>query len=159
MRISCTCPSPANEAVVTSGVRTEVVRQVAPWRSGSQHPEDAIEDAPVVDPWHATRLVWQHRPDGCPFVDGEFVAHDSSPHFRGLNHDPKAGLNGPSICVAVDVPGRFWGKPDINRLAKPAESVENDPNRTSRNCVDEPYPNALPWLFQKPGVSRYDVAS
>jgi hypothetical protein len=28
---------------------------------------------------------------------GEFVAHDSSPHFRGLNHDPRAGLNVPSV--------------------------------------------------------------
>src|SRR6516165_10448654 len=91
-------PPPANEAVVAGGVRTEVIGQVAPWCSGSQHPEDAIEDTPVVHPWHTARLVWQHRPDGCPFVVGEFVAHDSSPRFRGLNHDPKAALNGTSIC-------------------------------------------------------------
>ena len=26
--------------------------------------------------------------------------------------------------------GRFWGQADINRQAKPADSVENDPNRT-----------------------------
>jgi hypothetical protein len=48
--------SPANEAIVTSGVRTEVVRQVAPWRPRSQDPEDAIEDTTVIHPWHAARL-------------------------------------------------------------------------------------------------------
>ena len=36
--------SPANEAVVAGGVRTEVIR--APWRSRPQHPEYAIEDTP-----------------------------------------------------------------------------------------------------------------
>ena len=59
-----TSPPPANEAVVASGIRTEVIRQVAPWCSGSQHPEDAIEDTPVVHPWYAARLVRQHRLDG-----------------------------------------------------------------------------------------------
>jgi hypothetical protein len=29
------------------------------------------------------------------------------------------------------VQGRFWGKPDINRQAKPAVSVANDPLPTS----------------------------
>jgi hypothetical protein len=122
-------PSPANEAVVAGGVRTEVIGQVAPWCSGSQHPEDAIEDAPVIHPWHAARLVRQHRLDGCPFVVGKFVAHDSSPRFRGLNHDPRAGLNEPSIRHHLC---RFWSKPDINRLTRPAGSVENDPLQTSR---------------------------
>ena len=36
-----------------------------------------IEDTPVVDPWHAARLVRQHRLDGSPFVVGEFIAHNS----------------------------------------------------------------------------------
>ena len=50
-----------NEAIVASSVRTEVVRQVAPRRSRSQDPEDALEDTTVVHPWHAARLVRQHR--------------------------------------------------------------------------------------------------
>jgi hypothetical protein len=41
-------PSPANETVVAGGVRTELIGHVAPRRSGAQHPEDAIEDTPVV---------------------------------------------------------------------------------------------------------------
>src|SRR4051794_5409454 len=80
-----TCPSPTDEAVVAGGVWAEVIGHVAPWCSGPQHPEDAIEDAPVVSPWHTARLIRQHRFDGCPFVVAEFVAHDSSPRFRGLN--------------------------------------------------------------------------
>jgi hypothetical protein len=32
--------------------------------------------------------------------------------------------------VAVSVQGRFRGEADINRQAKPAESVENDPSAT-----------------------------
>jgi hypothetical protein len=47
-----------------------------------------------------------------------------------LNHDPGVGLNEPSF-VALYVQGRFWGKPDISRQAKPAVSVANDPEPTS----------------------------
>src|SRR6185503_19284227 len=60
-------------------------------------PEDAVEDTPVVHPWHTSRLVRRHRPNGCPFVANKFVAPDSSLRFRGLNHDPTVGLNGLSI--------------------------------------------------------------
>src|SRR5262249_46315936 len=85
--------SPANEAIVTSGVRTEVVGQVAPRRAGSQDPEDAIEDTTVIHPWDTAWFVWQHRPDGSPLMVGEFVAHDSSPSVLGLNHDTAVALN------------------------------------------------------------------
>src|SRR5262245_8466022 len=71
--------SPADETIVAGRIRTEVVRQVTPGRPGSQDPEDAIEDAPVIHSCHAARLVGQHRLDGTPFVVGEFVAHDSVP--------------------------------------------------------------------------------
>src|SRR5262245_56605262 len=98
--------------------RAEVIRHVAPWRSGPQHPEDAIEDAPVVDPWHTARLIRQHRLDGCPFVVGDFVAPDSSPRFRGLNHDPKAGLNGTSIRCHLRPGRRFWGEADMRMVRK-----------------------------------------
>ena len=79
-------PSPANEAIVAGRVRTEVVRQIAPWRPRSQDPEDAIEDTTVIHSWHAARLIRQHRLDGSPLIVGEFVAHDSAPSVRGLNH-------------------------------------------------------------------------
>src|SRR5262249_60635411 len=44
-------PSPANKPIVAGRVRTEDVRQVAPWRPRSQYPEDAIEDTTVIHPW------------------------------------------------------------------------------------------------------------
>jgi hypothetical protein len=59
-----TCSTPANEAVVASGVWTELLRSVTPRCPGSHDPDDAVEDAPVIDPWHAARLVRQHRLDG-----------------------------------------------------------------------------------------------
>jgi hypothetical protein len=74
-----TRPAPADEAVVARGVWTKRFRQIAPRCSGSQDPEDAIEDTTVVYPRNATRLVRQHGLDGNPFIISEFVAHDLSP--------------------------------------------------------------------------------
>jgi hypothetical protein len=72
-------PPPANEAVVPSGVGTECSRHIAPWCSGSQDPENAIETTTVVHPRNSTRLVGQHRLDRGPFIVGEFIAYDSKP--------------------------------------------------------------------------------
>src|SRR5438552_2058699 len=66
-------PAPANKAIVAGGVWAEVVRQIAPWRTRTQDPEDAIEHAAVVYTRNAARLVRQERLDGSPFVVGEFV--------------------------------------------------------------------------------------
>ena len=41
-------PAPTNEAIVTGGMGTESLQQIAPRRSWSQDPEDGIEDAAVV---------------------------------------------------------------------------------------------------------------
>jgi hypothetical protein len=79
-----TGPPPANETIVTSGVGAKGNRQIAPRRAGSQDSEDAVEDTTVVHPWHATRLVRQHRLDGSPLSVGEFVPHDSAPSGQGL---------------------------------------------------------------------------
>src|SRR5262245_27245244 len=68
--------SPANEPIVARRVRTEDVRQVAPWRPRSQYPENTIEDATVIHSWYAARLIRQHRFDGGPLIVREFVAHD-----------------------------------------------------------------------------------
>src|SRR5262249_49486610 len=92
--------------------------------------EDAVEDATVIHSLHPTRLVGQHRLNGRPFMIGEFIAHGSSPRFRSLNHDPRAGFDGPSIRRRLRAWRRFWGKPDINRLTNSAEPVENDPQQS-----------------------------
>src|SRR6516162_4288490 len=69
--------TPANEAVVASGIGTELLRQIPPRCTGSQYPEDAVQDTTVVHPWNAARLVWQHRLDRRPLMVGEFITHDS----------------------------------------------------------------------------------
>ena len=90
-----TRPPPADEAVVARGVRTKRLGQITPGCSGAQDPENPVEDAAVVHPRNATRLVRQHRLDGDPFIIGEFVAHDSSPQFGSLNHGRPAKRNAP----------------------------------------------------------------
>jgi hypothetical protein len=47
--------------------------------------KNANEDATVIYPPNAARLVRQHRFDGGPFMIAEFVAHDSRLRFRSLN--------------------------------------------------------------------------
>src|SRR2546421_1942038 len=76
-----TSPSPANEAVMTGSIGAVAFRQIAPRRAGSQHPEDAVEDPSIVGTGYASRLVWQHRLDGRPFIIREFVPYDSRPQF------------------------------------------------------------------------------
>jgi hypothetical protein len=91
------CSTPANEAVVASGIRTERLRQVAPWGPRSQDPEDAIEDTAVIHPWNTTRLIRQERLDGRPLKIREFVAHDSRLHWElelraGNDHQPATSV-------------------------------------------------------------------
>jgi hypothetical protein len=57
------CLPPSVEAVVAGGSRTIAPRQVAPRRSRSQHPEDAVQHPPVIDARHALALVRQQRLD------------------------------------------------------------------------------------------------
>ena len=52
-----TSPPPPNEAVIASGVRTKRLGQITPRCSGSQDPENAIENTAVVYPRNTTRLV------------------------------------------------------------------------------------------------------
>ena len=92
-------PPPANEAIVAGSVGTKTVGQVAPGCTGPQNPKDAIEDAAVVHPCYAARLVRQHRLDGSPFVVGKFIAHDfEAPQLGTLNYERAARLNTPFAC-------------------------------------------------------------
>jgi hypothetical protein len=121
-------PPPANEAIVAGGVWTEVDWKVAPRRSRSQDPKDAVENAAVIDPRHATRLVRQHWFDGSPFLVGEFVAHDSAPSVREFDHDLAVKLNMPSqsgALVAI--------RPKADLICSTLSFVEVDPEPKSRN--------------------------
>src|SRR3546814_8424702 len=59
------CLPPSGEAVVTGGTWAIALRQVAPRRTGTQHPEDAVQHAPIIDARHPSRLVGQQRLGDC----------------------------------------------------------------------------------------------
>ena len=86
--------------VVASGVGAERIRQIAPQRSRSQDPEDAVDDAPVIDPRDAARLVRQI---------GLIAAHSwsvssqrmiRSSRFWSLNHMAMIDQSGPDLRSA-----------------------------------------------------------
>ena len=52
-----TCLPPSHEAVVADGARTIALGQIAPWRSGSQHPEDAIQHTAIFNARYTSRLL------------------------------------------------------------------------------------------------------
>ena len=66
--------APAVEAVVNGGARAIALRQVPPERTRAQHPEDAVENPPVVDPRHAARLVREVRLDRLPLEIRQLIA-------------------------------------------------------------------------------------
>jgi hypothetical protein len=138
-------PPPANEAVVASGIGTERIRQIAPWCSGSQDPENAIENTTVIHPRNSTRLVGQHRLDRGPFIVGEFIAHDSTPpvwEFESQASD-QTQRSWPSPGT-----GCVWGKADIKWQAKPTDLVENDPNGTFVTVRDPAF-TGFRWAGQR----------
>ena len=67
--------------------------------SRSQHPEDAIENATAFT--RGRPRGFQHRPDGGPFVVGEFVAHDLRHRFGSLNY-VRGGTINPQKTIAAD---------------------------------------------------------
>ena len=79
---------PPIEAVVDRRAGSVAFGQIAPRRARAQYPEDAIQDAPVVDPGHATRLVRQQRLDQTPLEVGEIIPRHDPISFRSLNHVP-----------------------------------------------------------------------
>ena len=80
------CLPPSIEAVVTGCARAVALWQVAPRRTGSQHPEDAVQHAPVIDARHASRLVGQQRLDHAPLEVGQVIsAHaDAESEFNAI---------------------------------------------------------------------------
>jgi hypothetical protein len=93
--------------------RSEVVRQVAPWRPGSQDPEDAIEGRGGRSLVARRAAYWAARLDGSPFV-GEFAAHDSGPFGQGLesrlgSQAQRAPTDGNLVAMhpKADSPGRM----------------------------------------------------
>jgi len=73
------CLSPSHEAVVAGGARPIAFRQVAPRRAGSQYPEDAVQQASVIDAGHTSGLVGQQRLDHAPLEVGQVVSAHGGP--------------------------------------------------------------------------------
>lgn len=69
-----TCLPPSHEAVVAGGARAVALGQVAPWCAGSQHPEDAVQHAPVIDARDASGLIGQERLDHAPLEVGQIIS-------------------------------------------------------------------------------------
>src|SRR5262245_24342235 len=83
-----TCFAPSDKAIVAGGAWAVPLWQIAPWRTGSQHPEDAVQHAAVIHARHPACLARQHRSHGGPLIVRKFVAHDPSLQIEGLNQDP-----------------------------------------------------------------------
>ncbi len=69
-----TCFSPSREAVVAGRARAIAIGQVTPRRTGSQHPEDAVQHTSVIYAGHASRLVGQLRLDHAPFEVSQVIS-------------------------------------------------------------------------------------
>lgn len=70
------CLAPAVEAIVGGRVRPVSLRQIAPRRASAQHPEDAVENTPIVLRFGASPVRWQQRLDDAPLEIAQVVAHD-----------------------------------------------------------------------------------
>jgi len=71
--------APAVEAIVGRRVWTISLRHVPPRRACAQHPEDTVEDAPILLRFDAAPLRRQQRLDHAPLEVREIVAHDPGP--------------------------------------------------------------------------------
>lgn len=56
-RVEVQSGPPSHEAVVAGGAWAIALGQITPRRTGSQHPEDAVEHTPIIDARHTTRFV------------------------------------------------------------------------------------------------------
>lgn len=73
------CLAPAVEAIVGGRVGAISLGHVAPRRTGAQHPEDAVENAPILLRLDAAPFRRQQRLDNAPLEVREIVAHDPGP--------------------------------------------------------------------------------
>jgi hypothetical protein len=94
--------SPSVEAVVAGGARAIALRQVTPRCTRAQHPEDAVQRAPVIDPRYASRFVGQQWLDHAPLEVGQIVsAHDDAESQLSAAWKPDVGST-----VALQRPSR-----------------------------------------------------
>jgi hypothetical protein len=93
---------PAHEPIVASRAGSVEFGQIAPRGTRPQHPEDDIEDPPVVHAGNAVRFVREHRFDDAPFAVTEFVAHELKLPFGALNHALDQEINGQTARLLLE---------------------------------------------------------
>lgn len=73
-----TCFAPSDKAIVAGETWAVPLWQIAPWRTGSQHPEDAAQHSAVIHARHATGFVEEKRFDHAPFGVTQVISADAS---------------------------------------------------------------------------------
>jgi len=76
--------APAIEAVVGRRVGPVASGQIAPRGAGTQHPENAVENTPIVLRLRTAPVHRQQRLDDAPLEVGQVVAHDPSSDVSNL---------------------------------------------------------------------------
>ena len=75
--------APADKSIVAGGIWTIALGDIGPRSAAAKPPEYAIQDAPVIGPLYAARLIRQKRCDDLPLGVREFVAcHFKLPRLR-----------------------------------------------------------------------------
>lgn len=68
------CFPPSHKAVIAGGARAIAFGENAPWRTGAQHPEDAVQHAAIINARHTSRLIGQKRFDYAPLEVGQVIS-------------------------------------------------------------------------------------
>jgi hypothetical protein len=87
---------------------------------------------------HATWLIWEERPNGGPFIVREFIRHDSTLQFGGLNQ-----VNPDTFNIEVD----FRDYPVTGHIADTAKPTKTTQDR---NCYTATARSLSPYLIFLP---------
>src|SRR5207237_5862781 len=83
--------TPSHKTTMAGCVSAELVRQSPPGRTSPQHPEDPVQNSPIIYSPNTTRLVWQQ---GCNHLPLE-VSYATVHGYRS----PKGGRLSACQCI------------------------------------------------------------
>jgi phosphoglycolate phosphatase len=165
--------SPANEAIVAGRIRTEVVRQVAPWRPRSQDPNMTLSGLQTNRTWTRRpfgRYIQAMTPTGSVLLDLDGTLIDSQPGIlasclaalRALGHEPDETLDikrtiGPPLEDIMGVLLQPYGDDGVGE----AVAAYRQHYGESGFLGSEPYPGIGSSLkeMQQAGLRIYLVTS
>jgi hypothetical protein len=76
--------APASEAIVGRRIGSVSVGKIAPWRTGAQNPEDAVQNPAIILAARTRPAFRQDRFDNAPLEVRQIVAHDPSSDVSNL---------------------------------------------------------------------------